>query len=138
MAGEKNLEVLLSSMTATLVDGIYVFLTLGDQSLPVTIKPRMMFEEAEGNTYIIRKEQAEAAGLPHEFPSRMITLEIHSSLEAVGFIARIATELAKAGMGVNPVSGYFHDHLFVPDGREAEALQILDQISQNIQASGNP
>ena len=129
MAGETNLQVLLSSMTATLADGVYVFMTLKDQQLPSDIKPRMMFEEAEGTTYILRKEDADAAGLDYEFPSRMITLNIHSSLEAVGFIARIATELAKAGMGVNPVSGFFHDHLFVPDGRHADALQILEKIS---------
>ena len=129
MAGETNLKVLLSSMTATLVDGIYVFLTLSDQQLPIKVKPRMVFEEAEGTTYILRKEEAENAGLDYEFESRMITLEIHSSLDAVGFIARIATELAKADMGVNFVSGYFHDHLFVPDGRHAEALQILERLS---------
>lgn len=129
MVGETNLTVLLSSMTATLVDGIYVFMTLKDQPLPKNVKPRMMFEEVEGTTYIIRKEEAENARLDYEFPSRMITLEIHSSLDAVGFIARIATELAKAEMGVNPVSGYFHDHLFVPDGRQKEALQILEQLS---------
>ena len=129
MAGETNLHVLLSSMTATLVDGIYVFLTLNDQQLPTKVKPRMMFEEAEGTTCILRKEEAEDAGLDYEFPSRMITLKIHSSLDAVGFIARVATALAKADMGVNPVSGYIHDHLFVPDGRHAEALQILEQLS---------
>jgi len=56
-------------------------------------------------------------------------LEVHSSLEAVGFIARIATELAKHDMGVNPVSGFFHDHLFVPDGREQDALQILEEMA---------
>ena len=129
MAGEANLHILLSSMTATLVDGIYVFSTLNDHQLPTKVKPRMMFEEDEGTTYILRKEEAEDAGLDYEFPSRMITLNIHSSLDAVGFIARIATELAKADMGVNPISGYFHDHLFVPDGRHAEALQILEQLS---------
>lgn len=129
MAGETNLQVLLSSMTATLVDGTYVFITLNDRKLPTQIKPRMMFDEAEGTTYILRKEDADAAGLDYEFPSRMITLNIHSSLDAVGFIARITTELAKADMGVNPVSGFFHDHLFVPDNRHADALQILEQLS---------
>ena len=85
----------------------------------------MVFQEAEGTTLILRKDEADAAGLTSEFPCRMITLNVHSSLEAVGFIARIAAELAKAGIGVNPVSGFYHDHLFVPDGREAEAMEIL-------------
>jgi hypothetical protein len=66
----------------------------------------------------------------YEFPCRMITLNIHSSLEAVGFMARIATELAKHGMGVNPVSGFFHDHLFVPDGREQDAMAVLMEMSK--------
>ena len=35
----------------------------------------------------------------------------------------------KHEMGVNPVSGYFHDHLFVPDGREKDALKILRKIA---------
>ena len=47
----------------------------------------------------------------------MITLDIHSSLEAVGFIARIANVLALHDMGVNPVSAFYHDHLFVPEKR---------------------
>jgi hypothetical protein len=61
----------------------------------------------------------------------MITLNVHSSLDGVGFIAHIATELAKDNMGINPVSGFFHDHLFVPDGRETDALKILERISAN-------
>jgi hypothetical protein len=129
MVGELNLKVLLSSMTATLVDGIYVFVTLKDRAVPTGLEPRMMFVEAEGITLILRKEQADAASLDYEFPCRMISLEVHSSLEAVGFIARIATELAKADMGVNPVSGFYHDHLFVPDGRQDDALRILQTMA---------
>ncbi len=129
MVGEVNLDVLLSSMTATLVDGVYVFVTLKDRAVPATLEPRMMFTEAEGTTLILTKEEAEAAALDYEFPCRMITLEVHSSLEAVGFIARIATELANANMGVNPVSGFYHDHLFVPDGRQDDALRILQRIA---------
>ena len=129
MVGEKSLDVLLSSMTAKLVEGLYVFVTLKDREVPTTLAPRMMFKEAEGTTLIVTKEEAEAAALDYEFPCRMITLEIHSSLEAVGFLARITTELAKANMGVNPVSGFYHDHLFVPDGRQDDALRILQRIA---------
>ena len=91
----------------------------------------MVFTEAEGTTYILLKSEAEALGVQYEFPCRMITLNIHSSLEAVGFMARIATELAKHDMGVNPVSGFFHDHLFVPDGREADAMRVLAAMSNS-------
>jgi hypothetical protein len=61
----------------------------------------------------------------------MITLEIHSSLEAVGFLAAITARLAEAGMGVNPVSAFHHDHLFVPAERAAEALRILEAVARD-------
>ena len=118
MAGETNLDELIRSMSASMVDELYVFVTVEAGQVPSDISPRMLFEEAEGTTLILRKLEAEKLGLSYEFPCRMITLNIHSSLEAVGFMARISSELAKHDMGVNPVSGFFHDHLFVPDGRD--------------------
>ena len=129
MAGETNLDKLLSSMSAELMDGLYVFSTVSDGVMPTGMKPRLMFQEAEGMTLIVLKEEADAHGLVYEFPCRMITLNIHSSLEAVGFLARITTALAKHDMGVNPVSGYFHDHLFVPDGRELDAIRVLEEFT---------
>jgi len=129
MVGEKNLDILLSTMSAELVDGLYVFVTVQDNVVPVGVHPRMLFQEAEGMTLILLKEEAETSNLAYEFPCRMITLNIHSSLEAVGFLARITTALAKHGMGVNPVSGYFHDHLFVPDGREKDAMGVLKEFT---------
>jgi hypothetical protein len=65
----------------------------------------------------------------------MITLEIHSSLEAVGFLAAITRRLAEAGMGVNPVSAFFHDHLFVPADRAREAVTILKQLAGEAKAA---
>ncbi len=129
MSGETDLTTLLSTLTTTLHDGTYVFVTLPDNTIPPGLTPRMMFQESEGTTLILLKDQAQDHGLAFEFPSRMITLNVHSALEAVGFIAVIATKLAAAGMGVNPVAGFFHDHLFVPEGREEDALSILRGIA---------
>lgn len=129
MGGETDLGTLLRTLTATLDPELYVFATLPGGAAPTGLAPRMAFREAEGLTLILTRAEAEAHGLAHEFPCRMITLDVHSSLAAVGFIARIATELARAGMGVNPVSGFHHDHLFIPDGREHEALAILAGIA---------
>lgn len=134
MSGELNLNVLLQTMSADLVDGIFVFTTLKDRQIPDGLSPRMVFQETEGTTLILLKSEAEAANLPFEFESRMITLNIHSALEAVGFMARIATELAAESMGVNPVAGFYHDHIFVPAGREHDALRILTKIAQNANA----
>jgi len=133
MNGELNLQALFKSLTAKLADGVYVFITLPSDQVPAGIAPRMRFEETEGATLIMLRDEAEALGLEYEFPCRMITLDVHSSLEAVGFIAYIATQLARHDMGVNPVSGFYHDHLFVPNGREQDALEILKTVAQEAQ-----
>lgn len=131
MTGETDLNTLLRSLKADLIDGIFVFATVPTGQIPPDLAPRMMFQEAEGTTLVLLKHAAQAADLPYEFPSRMITLNIHSSLDAVGFMARIATALGNEGMGVNPVAGFYHDHLFVPNGREQDALRILSQIAKD-------
>ncbi len=131
MSGEINLKALLKTLKAKLVDDTYVFVTINPADEPLGLSPCMRFVEAEGLTLIVLKSEAEAHNLAYEFPSRMITLDVHSSLEAVGFMAVIATELAKENMGVNPVSGFYHDHIFVPEGREQDALKVLERIARD-------
>lgn len=131
MSGEINLKALLKTLKAKLVDGTYVFVTIDPEEEPSGLSARMRFNEAEGLTLIVLKSEAEVHNLAYEFPSRMITLDVHSSLEAVGFMAVIATELAKENMGVNPVSGFYHDHIFVPEGREEDALKVLERIARD-------
>ncbi len=128
MSGQTDLDGLLASITPELVEGVFVFVTRANREVPAGIHPRMVFEEAEGTTLIVLKVEAEAAGMDYEFPCRMITLSVHSSLSAIGFMARITNELARYGISVNPVSGYYHDHLFVPEARAGEALQILSAL----------
>ena len=130
MAGETNLAALLMGMRPALQPGNFVFATMPPEgSIPTGAEPLMIFREAEGWTLILLEEQARAAGLTFAFPCRMITLEIHSSLDAVGFLAAITARLAAAGMGVNPVSAFYHDHLFVPADRAEEALAILKEMA---------
>ena len=119
-------------MTPELLDGIYVFATLAPEvSSRRTLTPVMVFREREGTTLIVTEEAASATGLAASFRCRMVTLNIHSSLEAVGFLAAITTRLAAAGMGVNPVSAFYHDHLFVPAERAEEAMELLHQLAKD-------
>ncbi|OJT19427.1 transporter [Archangium sp. Cb G35] len=126
MSGETNLEVLLKSMKPVLRGGEFVFLTTRHSLLEaVPLEPLGLFHEEEGLTLILPREKADAAGLPYSAVFRMITLSVHSSLEAVGFLAAITNRLAARGISVNPVSAYFHDHLFVPSARAEESLAVL-------------
>lgn len=130
MAGKLNLEALLRDIKPEMQEGIFVFCTIAeDKELPAAIRPVLTFREQEGITLVMRREEAESAGLTYRFASRLITLTVHSSLDAVGFLAAITARLAEAGISVNAVSAFFHDHLFVPDHRADEALDILRSMS---------
>jgi hypothetical protein len=101
MTGETDLKTLLASMTSELLPGVHVFVTLAPGvPQPEGLEPVMVFREREGLTLIVTEDKAKAAGLAASFRCRMITLNIHSSLEAVGFLAAITARLAAAGMGV--------------------------------------
>lgn len=78
----------------------------------------MLFRESEGWTLIAEKSTSDALGLDSAFPCRKVTLGVHSSLDAVGFMAVITTRLAQGGLGINPVSGFYHDHLYVSHKNE--------------------
>lgn len=126
MSGEANLDVLLRSMKPKLQEGEFVFCTVSPERVQaLRVDPVCQFREDEGVTLIVRKEQAEDAGLSYSFVSRMITLTVHSSLDAVGFLAAVAGKLAENGISVNLVSAYYHDHLFVPSEKAAEVVGLL-------------
>ena len=136
--GEQKLDTLLASMNPTLHPETFVFVTLprSEKTAPPSLQPQVMvFQEAEGFTVITSKLSAEEMGFDYEFPCRMVTLNIHSSLDAVGFLARILDTLKNLSIGVNPVSGFFHDHLFVPVNKEELVLEALKDMSQKAKKS---
>lgn len=128
MTGENNLATLLRHMQPVQHPGVYVFCT-GDNFDLEALKPVCTFREAEGMTAIILKDDAEKAGLNFIYPCRMITLNIHSDLNAVGFLAAITTKLAAHGVSVNAISAYYHDHLFVPVERADDVMKLLLEFS---------
>lgn len=130
MAGETNLTILLREMRPVLQVGEYVFCSVESQkSYPTELQPIGLFYEPEGLTLILKRDRAEAAALSYTGVFRMITLSVHSSLEAIGFLATIASKLADYGISVNPVSAYYHDHLFIPAARAEEAMALLQAMT---------
>lgn len=137
--GERDLAVLLSSMQPVLREGVFVFCTRPPgEPMPSGLEPLMTFREDEGMTLVLTREEAAAAGLEGVFPARMITLGIHSALDAVGFLAAVTGRLARDGVSVNPVSAFHHDHLFVPAERAEEALRILLDLAAAGRAQSAP
>jgi hypothetical protein len=130
MTGETNLSVLLKSMQPALDDREYVFCSVSHQERQyLKLDLVCYFREAEGLTLVLQREYADAAELSYSSVFRMVTLSIHSSLEAVGFLAAITAKLAQHGISVNPISAYYHDHLFVPASRAEEVVALLQEFA---------
>jgi hypothetical protein len=127
--GEHDLRKLLQNCNPTLDDEVFVYVTVRRTDVPAGIMAQGTFREREGMTLIVTQREAERCGLQAAFPSRMITLNVHSALDAVGFLSAVMQALTAAGISSNAVSAFYHDHLFVPLNRAEEALQVLRELS---------
>jgi uncharacterized protein len=140
MPGEMSLTSLLRDMQPVLRPAHYVFCTQQDASygaFPET-KPLATISEKEGLTLVLTKEDAERAGLAYDAAFRCITLQVHSSLEAVGLTAAVAQTLAAHGISANLLAGYHHDHLLVPQGEAEKALKLLRALSAQARPPSEP
>ncbi|MBP1883395.1 ACT domain-containing protein [Sinorhizobium mexicanum] len=129
MSGETDLARLLAEMKPILQEGEYVYCTVQGYVAPwLALEPLGTFREAEGLTLILERSRADAAGLSYGPVLRLITLSVHSALEAVGLTAAVSAAVTRDGISANVVAAYYHDHIFVPaaDGERAvEALRGL-------------
>ena len=128
MSGERDLAALLATMEPELQPGRYVFTTT--TRVPRTVNPVALIREAEGVALVLDQDQADSLELPYTYIAAMITLRVHSSLDAVGLTAAVARQLATGGMSCNVVAGYFHDHLFVPIDKADLAVNLLRDLTR--------
>lgn len=132
MNGETDLKILLATMHPVLHQSPYVFCSVSQDTYEeLPLDPLGTFREEEGITIIVTQQQASDNGLPFDTTWACITLMVHSSLSAVGFLAAVTGRLAQAGISVNPVSAYYHDYLFVPWESRWQAMDELRRLSQS-------
>ena len=125
MSGEINLATLLKNMKPVLNTGEYVFCTVSNSGKIDINNVLGTFKEKEGTTLIISKEYADLLGLTYTSVMSWISLEIHSSLEAVGLTAAFSKLLAENNISCNVVAGYYHDHIFVLKKDAEKAIYLL-------------
>lgn len=132
MNGEKDLRRLLAQMDPRIRKEEYVYCFLpSDSSDWLSLKPVGWFMEEEGITLILEKEIARRLNLPFDFECRLITLNVHSSLSAIGLLAAVTARLAESGISVNVISAFYHDHLLVPTDKAEETLRILNSLAKS-------
>lgn len=132
MAGETELSKLLASLKPQLRDEEYIFCTMGNGRYGdhPELEPIASFMEAEGLTLVIPRHRADEFDIPYEAVFKCITLSVHSSLEAVGLTAVIATKLTEKGISANVIAAYYHDHVFVQAHHANAALAALNELVQ--------
>ena len=128
MAGIADLQQLLRSMEPTALEDEYVFVAVSDDRVG-ELTYLAMVREDEGTSLVMRRRDADAAGLSYDFVAAWITLTVHSDLEAVGLTAAFATALGKHGISCNVIAGLHHDHLLVPVERRDDALEALRELA---------
>lgn len=123
---DKDLDHLLKNMEPILEDEELVFCSLpSNQAEEYLTLSQGYYVEKEGTTVILGKHLADLKDLGYDLIFKRITLSVYSSLEAIGFLARITEVLAAQGISVNVVSAYYHDYLYV---KSAEAEAALDTL----------
>jgi len=132
MTGEKNLSKLLPAMSPELIAGEFVFYSLekaryGDHS---DLEPIIAVTESEGLTLIIPKSKADEHEIEYESVFRCITLNVHSSLDAVGLTAAFSSKLTEYGISANVIAGYFHDHIFVQNELAGKAIAAINELTR--------
>ena len=127
--GESDLLTLIAQMSPSLDDQVWAFASVGEVSSEYVAEHALAtLRETEGTTLIVPWERAEEVEVCSE-PMARITLNIHSSLEAVGLTAAVSQALASEAISANVVAGFYHDHIFVPQTAGERAVACLTLLS---------
>jgi|TARA_R110000868_G_scaffold269051_3_gene528450 hypothetical protein len=132
MLGEKNLTKLIASMRPILTEYEYVFGTLKTYNFErlALLNPISTFQEKEGLTVVVQKEKADEYKIPYSGVFRCITLNVHSSLDAVGLTAAVSTKLTQSHISANVIAAYYHDHVFISSKDAEKALSKLNELAR--------
>ena len=132
MNAETDLATLIQNLSPETLPATYVFCTVQGANYGALshTKPLACFSEAEGLTLVLTQENADREGLSYQGTFRCISLQVHSSLEAVGLTAAVASELAAHDISANVIAGFHHDHVFVSASRASHALRLMESMSE--------
>ena len=138
MPGMTDVAQMLRSLEPTVRDGEFVYVSLSGRAIPAALRPEVTIREDEGVAVVLRREDADAAGLFYDLTFAWITLTVHSSLEAVGLTAVFSAALGDVGISCNVLAGYYHDHLLVPVTQRDAALAVLRELAGSAGRPGFP
>ncbi len=117
---------MIAQMNPRLDDRRWCFVAVTPDRAPELLGAALgTFREDEGVSAIVPDALA-----PDDAPLfARIVLEVQSDLEGVGLTAAVSSALAGAGIACNMVAALHHDHVFVPQERAVEALELLEALA---------
>ena len=96
------------------------------------LNPIGIFHEKEGVTFILDTKNAVDKKIDYLSVYRLITLNVHSSLDAVGLTAAFSAKLAEKNISANVVAAYYHDQIFVPEEKAEQALEAILELQKKV------
>jgi uncharacterized protein len=129
MPGLTDLQEMLRTLEPKQRPGEFVYVAV-DAATASTLPAEAMIVESEAVTVVLRRADADSAGLDYEFVGAWITLGVQSALESVGLTAAVSAALGEAGISCNMLAGYLHDHILVPYEQLSEALDVLTALGE--------
>lgn len=132
MSGITELATLLAAIAPELHEAEMVFCSFATAEVKdkLLLSAAGFFKEREGITLIVARADAERHGVSFGTVMKVITLTVHSDLEAVGLTAAVTSRLARHGISANVVAAYYHDHVFVPVPDAERALRVLQALQE--------
>ena len=128
MAGETDLATIIGSLTVGRRPEPVTVCTV-DEAVAVGDGVLAVLAEAEATTVVATVATAEQRGWPVEWMAAWLTIEVHTSLDAVGLTAALSAALAERAIPCNVLAGYHHDHLLVPLDRADDAVAAIEALA---------
>ncbi|WP_448062468.1 ACT domain-containing protein [Cellulomonas hominis] len=131
MTPERDLAILLATMTPVRVPGEFVFATV-PLDAPTPSDALATVVEPVGRSVVLPRTSADRDGIRYDFVGAWITLQVTSALDAVGLTAAVSARLAELGVSCNVIAGHHHDHLLVPADRADDVVAALVALSADV------
>jgi hypothetical protein len=137
--GETDLGIMLATLTVSRRDGVRHVVNLSAEEwsdcvdkgdVPSGVDAVITEPGERTVTVVCTGDELAARGWRSAFAAVWLTLDVHSSLLAVGLTAAVSTALARAGIPANMIAGFHHDHILVPEDRADEAVSCLRRLAQ--------
>lgn len=130
MTGETDLTQLLDGLSATRRPGEFTVVTVPQSAGEFSSGVEAVVREPAGVTLVVRLDVARQRGWEVGPTLAWLTLDVHSSLTAVGLTAAVAKALAEVNIACNVLAGYYHDHLLVPISEVSDARDAIAALGR--------